>query len=408
MRTKALLLVAIAMIVACSNGEPAQSQGTPGAGGGTHDVANGNQGVGTGGVSSSRVSKAPSDDGGSSTKPVSKGGTSSRSSATESGGADDSEGSITGGTKQSGSSQSGQDSGASPNSSGSNQGSSAGGTKGSSKTSGSTSSASTSSTSGEGGTAANGGASNTQPAAVGCDRAGLQAAVDAYLVALTSKDTSKMPLSDGVKYTEITVARGSSVALGEGLWETAQPVSFSRSLLDVTGCETFTEVFITESSHPYVLGTRLALKDGKISEIYTIATDEDDWNFDAEAYATCSESEDWSVLPEASRSTREVLIAAGQAYFDIFSDKSTEVPWGNPCFRLEGGKGCTPQMANVSTTCNMGIPDDITFKDTHWVVDMDIGAVVGITLFAGASPDTHLFRLVDGKIRYIHTLTVMN
>lgn len=41
----------------------------------------------------------------------------------------------------------------------------------------------------------------------------------------------------------------------------------------------------------------------------------------------------------------------------------------------------------------------------HWVVDVELNAAVGFTLFAGGSPDPHLFRLVDGKIRYVHTLT---
>jgi hypothetical protein len=104
---------------------------------------------------------------------------------------------------------------------------------------------------------------------------------------------------------------------------------------------------------------------------------------------------------------RERQIAAGQAWFDVFSDKSTQVPWGNPCYRLEGGKGCTPALDKASNSCNVGIPDGITFKNTHWVVDVDLNAVVGITLFGGASPDSHTFRLVNGEIRYVHTLTIM-
>jgi hypothetical protein len=259
---------------------------------------------------------------------------------------------------------------------------------------------------GSGGTAASDGGA----VAVSCDRAGLQAAVDAYLAALQSADTTKMPLDASVKYTEVVsmATASKTTPMGSGLWQTALPVKFSRSLLDATGCETFTEIFITSGDHPYVLGTRLAIKGGKITEIYVLVTDSDDWNFDAAAYDTCSESEDWSPVPAANQSTREALIAAGEAYFKIFSDKSTVVPWGNPCYRLEGGKGCTPQMDKSSTSCNVGIPDNITFKNTHWVVDVDLNASVGITLFAGASPDSHMFRLVGGKIRYVHTLTIMN
>jgi hypothetical protein len=257
---------------------------------------------------------------------------------------------------------------------------------------------------GTGGSAVDGGTT-----VVGCDRAGLQAAVDSYLAALGSADTSKMPLASTVKYTEVTsmATANKTTAIGSGLWQTAWPVKFSRSLLDVTGCETFTEAFIPTGNHPYVLGTRLTIKNGEITEIYTLATDSDDWNFDASAYDTCSESEDWSPVPAANQSTREELIAAGEAYFKVFSDKSTAVPWGSPCYRLEGGKGCTPAMDKASTSCNVGIPDSITFKNTHWVVDVELNAAVGITLFGGASPDSHMFRLVNGKIRYIHTLTIM-
>jgi hypothetical protein len=245
---------------------------------------------------------------------------------------------------------------------------------------------------------------------VGCDRAGLQAAVDTYIAAVEAKDTTKMPLASSVKYTEVIKMKDASktIALSDSvLFKTAMPVKYDFSLLDTTGCETFTEVFITEGSHPYVLGTRLTIKDGKITEIYTLATDTGDWNFDATAYDKCAESEDWSIVPAAKQSSRDELIAAGQAYFDIFSKKDTVVPWGNPCYRLEGGKGCTPDMDKKSTSCNVGIPDGITFTKTHWVVDVDLNACVGITMFGSANPDSHMFRLVDGKIRYVHTLTVM-
>jgi hypothetical protein len=249
-----------------------------------------------------------------------------------------------------------------------------------------------------------GGSTTTGP----CERAGLQAAVDSYLAAIAAKDPTKMSTASSVKYMESTSAKSVDkvLELGKaGLWQTALPVKYSRSLLDVTGCETFTEVFVTEGSHPYVLGTRLKLADGKISEIEVVVTDDGDWNFDATAYETCAASEDWGVLPAGDRSTREQLIAAGQAYFDIFSDKTVQVPWGTPCYRLEGGKGCTPQMDKSSQSCNVGIPDGVTFTKTHWVVDVDVGGVVGITLFYSASPDTHMFRLVKGKIVKVHTLT---
>jgi hypothetical protein len=217
-----------------------------------------------------------------------------------------------------------------------------------------------------------------------------------------------MPLSTAVKYTE------NFKTPTKGIWETPLAISFQRDFLDTGACQTFSEVFVTEGDTQYVLGIRLAVVNAQITEIESIVTmgtvsgstiTSKDWNFDAKAYLTCSKSEDWSVVPEANRSTREVLIAAGEAYFMVFSKKDTAVPWGTPCFRLEGGKGCTPAQDMASMSCNVGVPDGINFKETHWVVDLELNTAIGMTMFAGADPDSHMFRLLDGKIRRVHTLT---
>ena len=43
----------------------------------------------------------------------------------------------------------------------------------------------------------------------------------------------------------------------------------------------------------------------------------------------------------------------------------------------------------------------------RFVVDEAMGAVVGFVRFGpNRLPDTHLFRVENGKIRYVHTLTV--
>ncbi|HEX2673913.1 MAG TPA: hypothetical protein VHM25_23715, partial [Polyangiaceae bacterium] len=75
------------------------------------------------------------------------------------------------------------------------------------------------------------------------------------------------------------------------------------------------------------------------------------------------------------------------------------------CYRLEGGKGCTPAADKASQSCNVGVPSGINFKNTHWVVDLELNTAVGLTQFGGASPDSHMFRLISGKIVKVHTLT---
>jgi len=241
-----------------------------------------------------------------------------------------------------------------------------------------------------------------------CTRESLVAAVDAYQAAQTAGDKSKLPLSPSATFTE------NFKTTTMGIWLTPLLIAYRHDLLDTEKCQTFSEVYVTEGSPQYVLGIRLAVKENQISEIESIVTmgtvsgstiTSTDWNFDAKAYLTCAKSEDWSVVPQASRSTREQLIAAGEAYFKDFSDKTSMVPWGTPCYRLEGGKGCTPAADKASQSCNVGVPDGITFKSTHWVVDLELNTAVGLTLFAGVDPDSHMFRLIDGKIRLVHTLT---
>jgi hypothetical protein len=161
-----------------------------------------------------------------------------------------------------------------------------------------------------------------KPAEPGCSRASLQAAVDRYLEAVSKGSPSGLPLSAQPKYIE----NSKETALGQGIWRTALTIDFHRSLLDVSSCETFTEVIHTDRGNPYVLGTRLKVADGKISEIVTLATTKGDWLFNADNYLMYSQKENWSVIPAGQRSDRQVLIKAAAAYFDVFTDGSVQVP----------------------------------------------------------------------------------
>ena len=186
---------------------------------------------------------------------------------------------------------------------------------------------------------------------------------------------------------------------GQGVWANAVEIEFQRDFLDEDTCETFSEIIITAGT-PLVLGVRLTLTGQDVSEVSALVSNDDDWLFDADNYAAVSSAEDWSEIPEADRDTREVLIAAGDAYFDLFSDKSVVVPWNTPCTRLEGGQVTT------GDTCDVGVPDGIEFSDKHWIVDRVLGTATGMVLFAGSLPDSHMFRSLKGKIRYVHTITI--
>lgn len=121
--------------------------------------------------------------------------------------------------------------------------------------------------------------------------------------------------------------------------------------------------------------------------------------------------EDWSEIPQENRDTREVIQAAGDAYFNRFADANVTVPWGTPCARLEGG-AYTGTRNLTANTCNLGIPSNIKVVDRRYVVDQVNGVVVIYLGFPGLdqndpnpTPDSHAFRIESGKIRYIHTLS---
>jgi len=246
------------------------------------------------------------------------------------------------------------------------------------------------------------GAPSTAEAQARCTRADLQTAVNGYRAAQAQGSTGGLRLASSVRYVENL----QEMPIGNGILQTPLPIAFHRSLLDVDACETFTEAIVTGGGHPYVLGVRLKVAGGSLSEIETLVTDEGDWLFNADVYLKFSTSEAWGTIPAGERDTREALVAAANAYEDRFSDPAVGVPFGLPCNRLEGGIHSGNGTAEDS--CEGGFPGaDFPITNRRFVVDPEIGAVVVISRFSrNELPDSHLFRVERGKIRFVHTLTV--
>lgn len=239
------------------------------------------------------------------------------------------------------------------------------------------------------------------PAQAACTRASLQSAVDRYLAAQGMGDPDSLPLSAKATYAE----QKQAADLRKGILTQVLKVDYHHSLLDTTQCETFTEVAVTSPAHPYVIGTHLSVDDDVITAIDTLVTDADDWLFNADNFVKHALADDWNVLDREHRRSRDVLIAAANAYLDYFSDKTVQVPWGTPCRRLEGGLITGKGVPDDS--CNVDVPDGVAIVDRHFVVDESRGAVAALVTFGkNRLADAHLFRIIDGKIRGIHTITV--
>ncbi len=245
-----------------------------------------------------------------------------------------------------------------------------------------------------------------------CSRESLQSAINSYLAAQKAGEPSIMRLATNVKYSENMKER----PIDDGVLFKALPVVFQRSFLDVDACRTFSEIVVTDIEHPYVVGVRLKVENGSISEIESIVTDEGDWKFNADNYMKYSSEEDWHVLKPSERVDRQTLIDAANAYMDRFTYEDVKVPWGIPCARLEGGEytGDSPRA-----TCKVGIPiEAIEIVNRSFVVDVDMGTVNIYSRFGKTKadssfgetpglPDSHTIRLVKGRLRYIHSMSVV-
>jgi len=246
-------------------------------------------------------------------------------------------------------------------------------------------------------------------AEVSCTRGGLQQAVDLYIAAQTKGDLSGLPLAKGVGYWE-NIAPAD---IEKGFVTKPLKIDHHRSFLDADSCQTITEVIVTDKAAPYVLTTRLRVNHDKISEVETLWTTTGYWLFNADAYLKYSSTEKWDPIPVEKRDSRGTLVAAANAYLDAFLEKKIDhVPWGFPCVRIEGG--AYTGKGSPSDSCEVGVPGGVNIVNRRFIVDEVLGTVTVYCTFGAGSPnggsgapDSHMFRVENGKLRYVHTLTHM-
>ena len=238
-----------------------------------------------------------------------------------------------------------------------------------------------------------------------CTRDELKSLTAAYVEAQRTGSLSGLPLHDKARYLE----NMSTVEKSEGLWNTALPIANSMSFHDDTRCKTFTEIIVTEGGHPYVIGTRLYVHDGKIIRVDSLVTDEGDWLFNANAYLKYTRQEDWSPLFKYQLTEPAEMIRGANAYLDGFADKFTDIPWGTPCARLEGG-AYTNRKGDPNASCEIGMPPGVLYiVNRDYLIDEEMGVINVFCRFGNSTsgmPDSHTFRYIDGKFRQIHTLSV--
>ena len=252
-----------------------------------------------------------------------------------------------------------------------------------------------------------------------CSRDGLKRMTDLYIAAQTKGDTSGLPLIAGFDYKENMV----NTDINKGIIKKPLKIDFHRSIYDTATCQTFTEVIVTNKAEPYVIGARLRVVLDKISEVETIWTTTGHWLFNADSYLKYSSAEKWNEIPAGKRDTREAMLYAANSYLDAFVDGNPDiVPWGTPCVRIEGGAYTEPGGETPSSHCaampgdptKIGMPSGVNIANRRFVIDETVGSILVLCTFGAGTPDggngapdSHLFRIENGKPRYVHTLTHM-
>ncbi|KAF2733605.1 hypothetical protein EJ04DRAFT_605347 [Polyplosphaeria fusca] len=243
-----------------------------------------------------------------------------------------------------------------------------------------------------------------------CDKTVLIAAADAYLSSQASGSLSSLSSSLSGNYTYME--NNKVMSARNGVLGKALKIDHRRTIYDVVQCATYTEYISTsDPANPYVNGVQMRhAADGKVSSVDVIASTTNSWLFNATSTLLHVQQESWTPLPVVSRSSREVVQAAGDAYLDMWSNATAHltIPWGTPCARLEGGQ--YTGKGKPDDSCQPGIPTNHSQKgntNRRYVFDEEMGSVSIFCLWQHMmnAADSHEFRLEGGKLRYVHTMT---
>ncbi|OCL03840.1 hypothetical protein AOQ84DRAFT_418010 [Glonium stellatum] len=240
-----------------------------------------------------------------------------------------------------------------------------------------------------------------------CSREFLQNATDKYVAAQSAGQSATISALATSNLTYMENAKAANIKNGT----LSQPIKidFNRSVHDTVQCATFTELIASTNAKPYVIHTRMVFTDQKATLIESIVTQKGDWLFNATGTLTLNAQEKWDPIPKDRQDTRAVIKAVGDSYFDRFGNTSVRVPWGPPCYRLEGGLAARGNL--TGDNCVMEWPSTIHIPYRRYVIDEQMGVVDIFVGFPGLDrtqgqnpmPDSHVFRVENGKIRYLHT-----
>jgi hypothetical protein len=229
-----------------------------------------------------------------------------------------------------------------------------------------------------------------------CDRDCLKRLTDTYLAATVAHDVKKAPLARDIRFLE-NLKRTQP---GEGLWKTASatPADFKIYVPDPVAQQVGFIGLMQEEGKPILLGLRLKMQDGKISEAeHVIARNlrpnvMDHFKAPSVVFATA--------VSEPYRDSRGRLLYIGASYYDALDlNNGSLSPFADDCVRFENGiqtaRNAVPSAPipgqSVSPFGALGCAKQldtqlfeyITSIDNRrvWIADEENGLVFGLSHF---------------------------
>jgi hypothetical protein len=280
------------------------------------------------------------------------------------------------------------------------------------------------------------------------DRPSLIALMDHYLAALARHDPSSVPLASDVKLVE----NAGVTPIGKGLWETATggPTEFRVYVADpVAGQIGFIGV-IEENKGPTILGARLKVVDGKVTEIDHLVIH----SGDRPLHPNMAKPRPGLLQPlkASERVPREQMLKVANSYYDaIVQDDGSVAPFAAECQRRENGvtsandKEQTPEEAkkdDFSVFRKMRCGEQLSTGVMSYITDInrrrllaadeEMGLVFGYSIFVHDGlpkvmkiigvpgiterpnnwgpfdlPAAHIFKIRGGKIFEIEAIGYM-
>ena len=276
-----------------------------------------------------------------------------------------------------------------------------------------------------------------------CDRACLNKLADDYVAALVAHDPARVPLARGVKMVE-NVKR---IQPGVGLWKsvTAAPTTFRIYVPDAVAQQVGYLGLLQVDGKPALLGLRLALSGGKITEAeHVIAPGIGAGNL---ANLQTPRHALVSSVPEDYRDSRGRLLSIGAAYYDALDlNNGALAPFADDCVRFENGgqsaRKPVPSAPSADSFAPFGALGCAAQLDTQvmayitkidnrrvWIADEENGLAFGLSHFRHAMdkiewptygvpgvpfrkidykpfdlPAVHIFKIWGGQIHEIEAI----